>query len=123
MQSGIVLALAEHAGCGGKGHSEIPMVSRIARYLLETVGSILAVGVVPSTGLPQSPFERAPADESERIAEDIPRRNPRKVPNPRPSHRDSLAIRIRPFRSTAWRSLVVREDVIGRFHLSAADVQ
>lgn len=36
-------------------HSETPVVSRVARHLLETLGGIVALGMMPSAGFPQSP--------------------------------------------------------------------
>jgi hypothetical protein len=45
------------------------MASRVARYVLGTVGCV--VGIVPSTGLSQSPAALARGEESERVAASI----------------------------------------------------
>ena len=47
------------------------MFSRVAPQAIQTLGLVIALGVVPGTGFPQSDAERVRADEKERIAEEI----------------------------------------------------
>jgi hypothetical protein len=48
------------------------VVSRVARHLLQTLGGIVALGMMPSAGFPQSPADRVQADaDRQRIGEAI----------------------------------------------------
>jgi hypothetical protein len=69
MRSRMVLPLAHRLDPAVRG---LPMVSRVARHMLGTLGGIVALAAVPGNGFPQSPAERLRADDDgERFAEEI----------------------------------------------------
>jgi tetratricopeptide (TPR) repeat protein len=47
------------------------LVSRVARHMLATLGGMIALLLVPGSGLTQPPAERLRADDSKRIADEI----------------------------------------------------
>jgi hypothetical protein len=56
---------------GAERHSEAPMVSRLARLVLGTLGGIVALAIVPGTAFPQADSERVRVDDKDRIAQEI----------------------------------------------------